>query len=284
MKASYEKIISVAVPISSSVILDGGIGWYHFHPELELSLVEAGRGVRCVGSSIENYAPLDLTLVGGMVPHSYAAVEQQEISDLKIRNIKFLPDFAGPEFFRQPVFVEIQQLLDDSSAGVVFPAKSVRELIPLFDRFFEADQVGQVFCLCNILDFLSRIPRRKLSSEASVAESDERSRQVLHYIHDNIASPEKLSLARMAKVAHLSPGAFSSYFSKQFSRRYLSYVNELRVNIASNKLNNQRLPITEIAFSAGFENLSNFNRQFLRYKGCTPTEYRAKLKTITTTS
>ena len=57
MKICYEKVITDALPISSAVICDGGSGWHHVHPEFELSLVEAGRGIRCVGSNIGNYRP-----------------------------------------------------------------------------------------------------------------------------------------------------------------------------------------------------------------------------------
>lgn len=267
--------------IAFDTILDGGAGVYHFHPEFEFSLVEAGRGVRCVGCSIEDYAPYDLTLLGGMVPHSYTATGNPDGCELKIRNIKFMPEFAGKDFFQQPIFADIQQLLDDASAGVVFPAESVQALVPYFDRFFSADSVGRLFRLCDILDYLSRMPRRKLSAEALVSESDERSTRVLRYIHDNIGNPEKLSLEHISHLAYLSPGAFSSYFRQQFSRRYLSYVNELRVNLACNKLFDHKQSITEIAFSVGFENLSNFNRLFLRYKGCTPSEYRRKLEKMT---
>lgn len=281
MKIYHEKIIPAEIPITSSVISDGGAGWYHFHPEFELSLVDIGHGVRCVGSSVANYEPLDLTLIGGMVPHSYIAAEHQASQELKIRNIKFMPDFAGSKFFQQPVFTEIRQLLEDAGAGIVFPAGEVHKLIPLFNSFFEADQVSQIFCLCSILDSLSRIPRSKLSLENPVAKSDERNHNVFKYIHNNISDPEKLTLGRVAKIAHMSPGAFSSYFSQRYSRRYISYINELRVNIASNKLIDPRLTITGIAALVGFGNLSNFNRQFLRYKGCTPTEYRAKLKKLT---
>ena len=40
------------------------------------------------------------------------------------------------------------------------------------------------------------------------------------------------------------------------------------------KLLSTRLPITEIALNAGFENMSYFIRQFRRCKGCTPSAYR----------
>ena len=35
------------------------------------------------------------------------------------------------------------------------------------------------------------------------------------------------------------------------------------------------LPITEICFAAGYNNISNFNRQFLAQKGMPPSRFRA---------
>jgi AraC-like DNA-binding protein len=40
-------------------------------------------------------------------------------------------------------------------------------------------------------------------------------------------------------------------------------------------MSNSERPITEIAFDVGFNNLSNFNRQFLALKGMPPSRFRA---------
>ena len=37
----------------------------------------------------------------------------------------------------------------------------------------------------------------------------------------------------------------------------------------------EEMRITEACYAAGFNNLSNFNRQFLRHKGVTPSRFRA---------
>lgn len=37
------------------------------------------------------------------------------------------------------------------------------------------------------------------------------------------------------------------------------------------------LNISEIAYNSGFENMSNFNRQFRTIKGVTPSEYQQQL-------
>lgn len=282
MKICYEKIIIDALPIVSSIIHDGGTNWYHVHPEFELSLVEAGNGIRCIGNSVDNYQPYDLTMIAGMLPHSFAATEAPEGQELRIRNIKFKEDFAGREFFRQPLLTGIRQLLEDAAAGLVFSPETAIAAMPLFDRFFNADPVGKMFRLLDILDLLSRGSRQALSPspETVPTQTDERMFRVLRHIHDHINQPEALTLKRTAWVACLSPGAFSWYFRQQFNRRYLDYVNELRVSMACCRLPDSRLSITRIAYEVGFGNLSNFNRMFLKYKGCSPSEYRKRLNAI----
>ena len=48
----------------------------------------------------------------------------------------------------------------------------------------------------------------------------------------------------------------------------------MRIGRACRLLAENELNVTEIAFACGFENLSNFNRQFLRLKGTSPSQFR----------
>ncbi len=55
----------------------------------------------------------------------------------------------------------------------------------------------------------------------------------------------------------------------------VSYVNRLRINLACQLLTSDPTrAITDICFAAGYNNVSNFNRQFLLQKGMTPTRFR----------
>ena len=282
MKICYEKIITDEVQITSEVVEDGGKGWYHLHPEFEFSFVESGVGVRCIGNDIGNYHENDLALIGGMIPHSYAATSVDDAQHgLRIRNIKFAEQFAGKDFFRQPLFQRIRKLLDEAAGGVIFPPEVAIAVKPLFDRFFSGDAVERCLRLLDILDFLSRSERRGLSPSAMTStQPDERNLQILRHIQNHLSQPEELTLERIARVACLSPGAFSNYFRAKYNRRYVDFVNELRISMACSLLSTPERNITRIAYEVGFTNLSNFNRMFLKYRGCPPSEYRRKLLAI----
>src|SRR5947208_11273787 len=75
MKIVFEKILPAAG--SSFAILDKRAaafdGRFHFHPEVEITLIESSSGRRVVGDSIEQFAPGDLVLLGENLPHQYVS-------------------------------------------------------------------------------------------------------------------------------------------------------------------------------------------------------------------
>ena len=100
--------------------------------------------------------------------------------------------------------------------------------------------------------------------------------EALAYISDNLTEPFRE--ADLAAIAGLSPGAFSRSFRRHTGLALVQYVSRLRVNLACQMLmGDTRTPITDVCFNAGFNNLSNFNRQFLRQKDMAPSRFRALL-------
>jgi AraC-like DNA-binding protein len=58
----------------------------------------------------------------------------------------------------------------------------------------------------------------------------------------------------------------------------VQYVKRLRINLACQILmSDEQAAITDICFEVGFNNLSNFNRQFLAEKGMPPSQFRRLL-------
>jgi len=68
--------------------------------------------------------------------------------------------------------------------------------------------------------------------------------------------------------------AFCRYFRQKSGKTFAQFVNELRISLACKFLNHGNYSIGQISDEAGFNNLSNFNRQFKNLMGKSPSEYR----------
>ena len=101
--------------------------------------------------------------------------------------------------------------------------------------------------------------------------------EALAYINANLTEP--FGEQDLADIAGLSLSQFSRSFRRHTGLALVKYVNRLRINLACQLIMGPgRMKITEVCFSAGFNNISNFNRQFLAQKGMTPSRFRDLLE------
>lgn len=102
----------------------------------------------------------------------------------------------------------------------------------------------------------------------------ERIEKVKVYIDENIR--EKIRMEDLAKLVYINEQYLMRIFKQQTGRTILEYITERRIAIASGLLKNTNYSINYIANEVGCENYSYFTRQFKRFTGYTPREYRAK--------
>jgi AraC-like DNA-binding protein len=88
-------------------------------------------------------------------------------------------------------------------------------------------------------------------------------------------SSEELSLKKVAKAVNMNANYLSENFKRVTGINFVEYVARTRFKTACDLLRNPKLSISEIAFAAGFQSLSQFNRVFKRFSRKSPTRYRA---------
>ena len=88
---------------------------------------------------------------------------------------------------------------------------------------------------------------------------------------------EELSLDEVARVANTSPFYFCKIFKAATGLTFTDYVARARIEKTKQSLLNPNVRISEAAFAAGFQSLSQFNRVFRRVTGEAPTHYREHL-------
>ena len=87
------------------------------------------------------------------------------------------------------------------------------------------------------------------------------------------ADPD-LTLNRLARRLHLPVRSVSRAVNGTTGMSVSRYVNGLRIAAAARALRETRAPVTQIMLANGFTTKSNFNREFSRIMGLTPTACR----------
>lgn len=99
------------------------------------------------------------------------------------------------------------------------------------------------------------------------------------YIAEHFA--DEMSLDDVAKAVNMSAFYFCKMFKKATGLTFTDYLARVRVEKVKNLLLNPHKRISEAAFEAGFQSLSQFNRVFRKIAGEAPTTHRERLHTNT---
>lgn len=88
---------------------------------------------------------------------------------------------------------------------------------------------------------------------------------------------EELTLTDVARAVNMAPPYFCKVFKKATGFTFTEYLSHVRIEKVKQLLVNPNVRISEVAFEAGFQSITHFNRTFHRLLGESPSAYRAAL-------
>jgi AraC-like DNA-binding protein len=284
MKAFYEKI----VPLESSSFIaysyekeEFDSPW-HYHPEFELTYIVSSKGVRYAGNTFENFEEDDFVLLGPNLPHCWKNTGVQNVKASAIV-IHFDNQLLGSDWSQKPEFLTIRKLLQLSENGLRFEPQVAQSLKVKLDRLLIESTFSKLLCFLEILHELSVSSKVKSLCDRSIQsgmnlDDHERINSIYHYVRSRYA--DKITLNDMANVVNMGRESFSRYFSKIMHKPFFSFLNEYRINAACKLLIESDFQVTQVCYASGFESLPFFYRQFKKYKGSSPHQYRAAYRKI----
>ena len=253
---------------------------WHYHPEVELTLIRKGKGIRLVGDSMQPFTDGDLILLGANVPHLWrndaAYFEPSSGLSIEAIAIHFKPAFWGSVFLELPEMVSVKKLLERAQRGLRITGLTHTGVISAMGEIIHTQGVARIELLLYMLRLIaSSEGTEPLSSTGFVqsfnANDTDRIDLIFNYTFTHFKEP--LSIEKIASAVNLSPHSFCRYFKTRTLKTYWQFLLEVRIGYACKLLIENKQNISQIAFEAGFSNLSNFNRQFKAIMRLTPQQY-----------
>lgn len=94
----------------------------------------------------------------------------------------------------------------------------------------------------------------------------------VHFISDHYMHP--IALHQLEELCHLSGTQLRRVFNSVMGCAPLAYIQQVRIGHACALLRTTRMGLAEIAQAVGYESVSSFHRQFVRYHGMAPSLWR----------
>jgi len=184
---------------------------------------------------------------------------------------------TGQVFFEKPARAQFGRVAKQLFKwGAEFDEKTLEEAY-LNGRVLTKEQYDAILRMLSV--FARHLA--SLSNQMMVQEEHHespviaRARQFINEHHD-----DDLTLSQVAHSVNTSAFYFCKMFKKFMGMTFTDYLARVRVEKVKNLLLNPHKRVSEAAFEAGFQSLSQFNRVFRKLEGCSPSTHRAQLHAV----
>lgn len=273
-KDNLREVDSLIGP-SKRVRIHGAGDRWHFHPEMELTIIERGNGTRFVGDHIGPFESVDVVLIGANVPHFWKGLRGSAGYALQWR----FDDGHG--LWQFPEMAALHDLWKLSSHGLRYTGQTAVEAITLVRRMAQRGGCSRLAVLFELFETLLQAPKReciRLSKRpfdlSGVHIHQPAIERVIRHILQRFREP--IPLSQVLRLAGMSKATFARQFRRHAGRPFTAFVNQVRLDAACRELVGTHCSVSEAAFASGFNSLSYFNRTFRSAHKCSPKDYRRR--------
>lgn len=256
----------------------------HVHPELQITLIEAGSGTLIAGDYLGRFSVGDVFVIGKEMPHVFRCDDPYFVSDstqfVHGITVFFDESYAGQRFWETAELREAHTWVQSSAGGFAVQGSTRERCQGLLRQIRYETGIPKVqtgLSLIHALSTSAELVQLSVEQEGGLLKEmlSERMNRVLRFTFEQSSRP--ISIEEVAELASLTPPAFCRYFKKRTRKSYVRFLNEIRISHACRLLLTTETPIGTIGLEVGFNTLSHFNEVFRAVKGLTPRAYRQQL-------
>ena len=240
----------------------------HYHNHYEIYYLLLGKRKYFIGNQIVTVNKGDIVFIPKGILHKTSNSDSKYHQRLLI---SFNDKMVYPEFEKEVsqcfgrYLYRVPPTLGNRLESILF---KIEKEYKTNDKYSENLIKGYLF---ELICFLNR-NSEKCSYEQAHTKADTRIQEIATYISENFE--KDIRLEQVAKIFSISAEHLSRKFKKVTGFRFSEYLTLVRVMQAEKLLITEKIPITEIAISCGFNDSNYFSAVFKKTKGISPYKYR----------
>lgn len=247
----------------------------HWHSEFELNYIREGSAEFICGEEKFNSSKGDIVITQPNILHSiYPCENTRQVYDTLVFSSELFGGSEQDRYFAEcirPLINGSMRLPVRITSGHHYYAELSLSAENIFSCARGDSPQLDMLLRSEIMRFFWLL---ETEAKAVTVHADSVIRPALEYIAEHYS--ECITISRLAAAVHLSESYFMNRFKEYVGLSAIEYISHFRIEKACKELAGSKKSVMEIAFECGFSNLSNFNRQFRRIAGCSPTEYRKR--------
>ena len=276
MEAIYERQ-SMRADFPFQAAVESGSGQlYHWHDEIELVLVQEGTLDAVIPGRSYHLQPGEILIIGSGEVHCLTSDDPAS----KRVSVRFSPRLAAGKLSDGSELSGLNECFTRvsrcSAQWGEAETEEVRKLIlQMMQEDVDRRKGWQAAVRAEIYQLMVMMMRRlpdRGEDAARKAVQDVSLKKTLSFLAENYT--QDISLKECADAMGFNMNYFSRFFRSHTGIHFHQYLTTLRLQKAERLLLTTGLPITEIVFQSGFQNVKTFNRVFKNAHGCSPREFR----------
>lgn len=264
--------------ITSEILEEKHYNVLRAHKYLEIALLENYCGKYFIGNNILDLEGTQLVLLGSYLPHCWQYHKKLDpTAPSQSISVHFTPDFLGKQLLERPEAKQLNELLSKASKGIFFSDATVIMAKKVMQEMLLAGGMKKVSLMLQLLDILARADTNQVLSSSyfsnvECAHEGEKISKVYDYISQNFR--KDISLPVVAEILSMAPASFCRFFKSKTGRTLVSLIKDVRIGHATKLLLGGKYNVSETSFLCGYNNHSNFNKQFREITGLSPSKFQ----------
>ncbi len=247
----------------------------HYHREFEFLAVTRGTAKIQLENKSLCLSKSEGVFINSQLLHS--AVFNSGKDTFSFTAIVFSPELIAPEYDHLYEKLILPIIKSELVLPTVLPRKAVDIIMETKDIFDLANPGYELAVKGNILRMLSIcVEHAETRPYTKNSVRSEIIKKTLDYIHSNYENA--VTLQDLSEHAHVSKEHLCRIFRSVSATTPIVYLNRYRITQSAYMLRNTGKTVSEISALCGFNNESYFDKMFMRFMNCTPSEYRRNVQ------